>query len=204
MQNVVSFTLNGAEVRLPEDVVRRQFLASLQAANSPMPGDTPTTCSSTLTPPALGAMWQAQGGIYAGIVRGTNGQPDHYLIVDAFADEPEQALGTYGTDVDGAKSKSDGLANTQALAAAGSDLCKALLALTRRGFSDWYLPAANEAHILAANVPELFRKEGWYWTSTQDGSFGAFVQDFENGTHSYGFTASSRRARAVRRIQLNP
>lgn len=205
MQNaLVSFTLNGAEIRIPEETVRHQFLQSLQAANSLMPADTPTTRQNPLTPPALGAMWESQGGIFAGVVRGTDGQPDHYLVVDSWADLPDAKLGTDGKDVKGARSKSDGLANTHALADAGSELCKSILALTLRGFNDWYLPAANEANILAANVPELFNKEGWYWTSTQHGAHGAFVQDFEFGYPPQRLKGSTRRARAVRRIQLNP
>lgn len=156
--------------------------------------------------PKLGEVWPGQGGIYAGIVRGQNGQPDHYLIIPTHraAEFHKVALGTYDQDVTGATSKSDGMANTRALADAGSDLCKEILELEIDGHRDWYLMAANEAHIAAANVPELFEKEGWYWTSTQHGRYGAFVQDFEYGHHINGLKLDVRRARAVRRIQLSP
>lgn len=205
---LVSFMLAGAEVHIPEETVRRQFLQSIQAANAPdlrTQDNTPLTLATAIAP-RLGEFWEGQGGIFAGIVRGAAGWPDHYLIIPTHqaAEFHEVTLGTYDQDVTGATSKSNGMANTTALAEAGSELCKKILELEIEGHRDWYLMSANEAHIAAANVPELFEKEGWYWTSTQDGRSSAFVQDFEGGYHSYGSKDYERRARAVRRIQLNP
>jgi hypothetical protein len=50
--------------------------------------------------------------------------------------------------VDGATSFFDGRANTEAMAAAGSETAKWALGLTLGGFSDWYLPSRDELEIL--------------------------------------------------------
>lgn len=160
--------------------------------------------SITLTLPRIGAEWPGQGGIFAGLVGGKEG-PFFALIMptDPAASFEEVELGTYGTLVEGADSKSDGLANTQALAQAGSELCQKILALEIGGHRDWFLPAANDAHVMATTVPELFEDDDYYWTSTQLGSTIAFVQDFEYGGHYDASKDGSRRARAVRKIQLS-
>lgn len=54
--------------------------------------------------------------------------------------------------VDGAKSYSDGLSNTQAMAEAGSELAKKVLGLDIDGFNDWYLPSQDELEILYRNL----------------------------------------------------
>lgn len=160
--------------------------------------------SVTLNLPRIGAEWPGKGGIFAGLVGGKD-SPFFALILptDPAASFEEVELGTYGTHVEGADSKSDGLANTQALAQAGSELCQKILALEIGGHRDWYLPAANEAHVMATTVPELFEDDDYYWTSTQDGARVAFVQDFEIGGHGTGFKGDARRASAVRKIQLS-
>lgn len=53
--------------------------------------------------------------------------------------------------VDGATSFFDGLANTLAMAEAGSKLAKAVLALSIDGQTDWYLPALDELEICYRN-----------------------------------------------------
>jgi hypothetical protein len=47
--------------------------------------------------------------------------------------------------VDGALSFFDGLANTRAMAEAGSEIAKKVLALRIGGFDDWYIPSRDEA-----------------------------------------------------------
>ncbi len=41
-------------------------------------------------PPNIGQHWPEQGGIYAGIARGFNGEPDGYVVL--LDDKPEKAL----------------------------------------------------------------------------------------------------------------
>ncbi|MFZ2306192.1 MAG: DUF1566 domain-containing protein, partial [Rhodoferax sp.] len=75
-------------------------------------------------------------------------------------------------------------------------------AITIDGHSDYYLPALGELNSAAANVPELFNTDGWYWTSTQGSRSYAFVQDFEGGNSYWSYKYGERRVRAFRRIPL--
>jgi hypothetical protein len=73
--------------------------------------------------------------------------------------------------VEGALSIYDGLANTEAMLAAGSDAAKWARDLRLGGFDDWHLAARGQA-LLAfdANsvLPEAEKfDEEWHWTSTQ-------------------------------------
>lgn len=49
--------------------------------------------------------------------------------------------------VDGAVSYFDGLANTRAMAEAGSEAAKQVLALRIGGFDDWYIPSRDELEL---------------------------------------------------------
>ena len=54
--------------------------------------------------------------------------------------------------VPGAEDYADGLANTNAMAAAGSDLAKAVRASIIEGFDDWYVPARDELELIYRNL----------------------------------------------------
>lgn len=77
------------------------------------------------------------GDIYATIVSPKNGG-EH---------GPAIWLPKY-TEIAGAGSFFDGLANTKAMADAGSDLAKWALALNLGGETDWYLPSRDELELL--------------------------------------------------------
>jgi hypothetical protein len=166
----------------------------------------PTTALRSLQIPALGAIWPEQGGIYAGIVRGNGSTPDHHLIVcaDPSGNLKDLPWGEYGKDVTGASSKSDGAANTRAMAEAGSEAAKAVRALDIAGFTDWHIGSQADMHIAFANCAEAFDKDDWYWTSTQLSRDLAFIQDFEHGYSYWNGKGSGYRVRAVRTIQLEP
>jgi hypothetical protein len=141
--------------RLSDDIGRRPMINSLCA-------------------PRIGAVWSGQGGNYAGIMRGRDGEPDYHLIVGnpiiattwqqskAFAEEME---------IDGHK--------------------------------DFVLPFRAEQALQFANVPELFEEE-WYWSCEQPAAHAdyAWYQDFGNGYQSYTRKSLKLRARTVRRLVI--
>jgi hypothetical protein len=162
------------------------------------------TRTAPLTPPAPGQYWPGQGGIYAGICRGEDGQAPRHIIV---ATAPEASFtgvwGEYGKDVAGTKRRFDGRANTLAMAEAGSEIAQRVLALQIDGHQDFHIPSRAEAALAFANVPELFTS-GWHWTSTQHSRNYAFVQDFEVGNSLWHYEYDGRRVRAFRGLPLEP
>lgn len=107
--------------------------------------------------------------------------------------------------VAGALSVYDGLANTQAMAEAGSKIAERALALQIDGFDDWYIPSRGEALLaLAANadLPEGERHdEDWYWTSTQDADDPGFAwfQCFHDCGQYWNHKSDDRLVCVVRR-----
>lgn len=162
-----------------------------------------------ITLPAFGAVIPGQGGMFAAILRGPTiediEQPPFALLVsDAEVGEFEDiAWGEYGKDVPGTSSRTDGKANTDAMVLADCPAALKVNSLTIHGHSDWYLPSLGELNSAAANVPELFSTDDWYWTSTQGSRLGAFVQDFEYGDSYYFGKDDGHRVRAFRRISLD-
>ncbi|MCO6057348.1 DUF1566 domain-containing protein [Pseudomonas sp. MOB-449] len=96
--------------------------------------------------PAVPAIGTAHGGGFVtGIIR-ENGQ--QYLVITApAAFELKGKWGEYGQEVEGANSYTDGRANTEAMAAAGSELAKQVLALAINGYSDWAIPARDQQEL---------------------------------------------------------
>jgi hypothetical protein len=96
-------------------------------------------------PAAIGAAFG--GGFFAGLVN--VGAETYALIVS-----PKQAgeyQGVWNQSLDsvaGAEHYSDGMANTAALATAGSEMAQWARSLNIDGFSDWYIPARDELEIL--------------------------------------------------------
>ncbi|MFE1573852.1 DUF1566 domain-containing protein [Comamonas odontotermitis] len=157
--------------------------------------------------PLFGAVIPNQGGRIGAIMRGAaaDGSGDYAIIVpDTDGAEIESAAWASDyIDVPAAKSKTDGQGNTQAMADAGLDLAKRITALQLHDHQDWYLPAMAELHALHANVPELFNKDGWYWSSSQYSRNCAWCQAFEYGISSSIGKGNELRARPVRKIPLS-
>ncbi|MDE2097801.1 MAG: DUF1566 domain-containing protein [Patescibacteria group bacterium] len=61
-------------------------------------------------------------------------------------------------DVHGALSYNDGLANTSAMAEAGSELAKWALGLRIAGHDDWYIPSVDESEIIYRNLKPSTQK----------------------------------------------
>lgn len=94
-----------------------------------------------VTLPVIG---QAFGG---GFVTGITRDPEtgkRYLNITAGAvHELVGAWGKYGEKIEGADSFTNSRANTEAMAAAGSELAQKVLALDIGGFTDWAIPARD-------------------------------------------------------------
>ena len=126
-------------------------------------------------PPAIGAMWPEQGGIFAGIIGGVNGAPDYYLIhTDA---EYEIIDVNHATAIQSARAPI-------------------------YGFDDWHLPDRREARLLTINSPDSFNVVDWYWTSSQYADYIGFawLHNFSHGHQHDGQKLYKCRARAVRRV----
>lgn len=156
--------------------------------------------------PAIGEYWKGQGGVYAGAMRGENGQPDYHLIVptDPAVMGQKLAYGGYEVDETEASSRRDGLSNTQHLVEGSGENHPAAQwcdSITIEGHKDLYLPAISELALCMANVPELFEKE-WHWSSSQRSAYGAFLMYFVDGDQDDGGKDNELRVRPVRRLPI--
>lgn len=132
--------------------------------------------------PPLGEYWHGQGGIYAARMRGNKGRPDRHLIIPVSDSlKFKDVWGKSGKLVTGCDNDLYGYDNTVAMAEAGSEAAKKILAMRIEGHSDYYLFARHEARASFLNVPELFNEET-YWTSTQSSAGSAFFQHFDDGS----------------------
>lgn len=123
--------------------------------------------------PRIGEVWESQGGIYAGTVRGDEGQPDYHLVLHK--DERESIQWQPAMDW--------------------------AAALELDGHQDFKLPTRREQAILYGNLKDQFKPE-WHWSCEQpaSGPGYAWMQYFDNGIQYTGRKDSNYRARAVRRV----
>ena len=96
--------------------------------------------------PEIGAAFE--GGFFAGRIRLLTAVVGIIAAPRAQGDFDSIPWGEYGKDIAGARSYFDGLANTMAMAEAGSELAKTMLALEIGGVNGWYLPARDELELL--------------------------------------------------------
>ncbi|WP_017903568.1 hypothetical protein [Pseudomonas asplenii] len=150
-----------------------------------------------LTPPAIGEVWEGQGGIYAGIVPARNGAEAYHLIIGAELGRFE--WGPYGEDSP-AKSMLDGKANTQALVDADAEYPAAIAAYEHKadGHADFYLPAAAELYEAWLNLGK--NDFGWVWSSSQCSATIAYSLGFEGGWLVINVKDLERLVRPVRRF----
>jgi hypothetical protein len=151
------------------------------------------------TPPAVGQPWPSQGGVYLGLHQG-----EHLIAMTAPEFNFTGAWGEYGQNVANAKSRTDGMANTKAMAAAGCDIAVKVLDLEFDGRKDLFIPSQSQLQHAHTAAPDAFEKSGWYWSSTQYSSYSAFVQHFEDGYSNWNVKDDGHRVRAFRAIPLQP
>jgi hypothetical protein len=153
--------------------------------------------------PKPGDYWAGQGGRFICTLPALQGLPARHLIV---GDGEAEGL-PFGpsVDVSGAGSHADGAANTAALLAHSSThpAAKWAAEYSADGHTDFHLPSRLDLLLAYINAPQLFKKSGWYWSSTQLSRSYAFVQGFEYGSSVWGGKYGEHRVRAVRWIRLD-
>jgi hypothetical protein len=125
--------------------------------------------------PKIGDYWPGQGGVYAGMARGRDGEVDYPLILCQEALEQEF---TWLAALDHAKT------------------------IAVDGHSDFTVPTRFESALLYANLQDQFDTDYWYWTSTQYSESYAWYQSFGSGFQNYLVKDYERRCRFVRRASV--
>jgi len=188
-----------ATIKMPASSLAKLALASTFALVLPPAANVqPITAYSV---PALGEYWTGQGGFNGGLVAARGDVPAHYLIV-AKEDIGAHEWGGRGNE-SGATSKTDGRANTEALYGGDRDdhpAADACVEYKADGHNDFYLPACAELYHCWVNVPELFAKDTYYWSSSQRSADYAFGVDFVVGIQGSYVKSYELRVRPVRRF----
>ncbi|WP_219096593.1 DUF1566 domain-containing protein [Pseudomonas sp. UMAB-40] len=83
------------------------------------------------------------GGFFSGITRDPDTGKRYLNITAGAAHELKGAWGEYGVKIEGANSFTNSRANTEAMAAAGSELAQKVLVLDIGGFTGWAIPARD-------------------------------------------------------------
>lgn len=105
------------------------------------------------------------GGFFSGVIVQ---EGKRYMLITAGREhELEGEWGEYGTKIEGADSFTDGRANTEAMAAAGSELAQQALALAIGGYSDWAIPARDQQELQYRNLKPTAR-ENYCWNRDGD------------------------------------
>ena len=168
------------------------LMKGLGRVESVVPAATPSADHGR---PAIGDYWEGQGGHYAGDFRGSDGSV-YGLIVAPSEDAGRAAWGPTG---ERELSDWDGLANTARLRNE-CPAAKLAVGFERDEHSDFYLPARRELQLAAANVPHLFGKESWYWSSTPYSEDYAWAVGFEDGSARRLYRDCEFRVRPFRRF----
>ncbi|WP_313463705.1 DUF1566 domain-containing protein [Achromobacter sp.] len=130
--------------------------------------------ATATTVPAIGQEWPEQGGTFIGS-RLVDGAVHHVIIPG-------------GKEFDLADVAFDELKS--AVAERGEV----------NGHFDWRAPEQEEMMLAYINVPHLFDKEDWYWTSKPCGSYNAWAVGFEFGSVDTWRRDNEFRVRPVRSI----
>jgi len=178
--DIIVKTLNVNLQSGPSTLARAFIESLLRKPDAPAGGGNPpepeaAAPTNFTTPPKIGEYWTGQGGIYAGVARGRDGDGDYHLILATVAptDDVEwQAALDRATEI------------------------------SADGHSDFSVPSRFESALLYANLQDKLEQSCWHWTSTQYSEDYAWIQDFDHGSQSYDDKSSERRCRFVRRLPL--
>ncbi|MGY2258166.1 DUF1566 domain-containing protein [Pseudomonas sp. SDO55104_S430] len=106
------------------------------------------------------------GGFFSGITRDPETGKRHLNITAGAAHELVGKWGEYGLKIEGADSFTDSRANTEAMAAAGSELAQKVLALDIGGFTDWAIPARDVQELQYRHFKPTTQEN---WAARRDG-----------------------------------
>lgn len=137
--------------------------------------EAPAPTATTNQPPRVGEYWPGQGGIYAGIARGRDGEADYHLVLCKEA--PERDF-TWQAALDHAKT------------------------IEADGHKDFTVPTRWESALLYANLQDQFNTDYLHWTSTQFSESSAWGQHFGSGYQTRTSKVYERRCRIVRRSSV--
>ena len=148
----------------------------MKTTTSSKPLSTQHSELSTVSLPPIGAAWPDAGGIFAGILKGEDG--DYAVIVPV---DP-------ASNIDDAPWK-DAIAKANKFKTAQH--------------SDYSAATRGELALCFHNVPELFQKT-WYWSSTPSAGNESYAwyQYFTLGSQDSYRKGYKLRARAVRRLKI--
>ena len=184
-------------IKMPASIVAQAVMASALAQLQPVAA--PALAPSAHSIPQVGEYWPGQGGINGGLVAAHGDGPAHYLIF-ATEDAGKHKWGGYEKE-SAATSKRDGAANTQALLAdGGHPAAEAAAMYSGDGHNDFFLPAAAELYQGWLNVPSIFAKDRYYWSSSQRSADLAFYMTFGGGYQDDFGKTNELSVRPVRRL----
>jgi hypothetical protein len=165
-------------------------------------------------PPAIGAVWKGQGGVYAGIVRGRDSglvrtviiygnRPVDTVIVDGVEYVPLTEVEALRLEVPTLKDYHLIIGPEAPDRLSFDAAVKFCAAQSVDGHSDFTGMFRREQSVAFGNVPEHFRKT-WYWSREQRESSADYVwgQDFGDGSQGYWRKDNTNRVRAVRRVAV--
>jgi len=173
---------------------------------------------TTIAAPAIGEAFE--GGFFGGLYFPER-RPTAIIVSSKLEGDFTGLWLKTPKDVPGATSLVDGMANTVAMAKAGSQIAKKVLGLSIGDRKDWSIPALDQLTVLrstlfpragitpAQTVAEAFQEGGEqafeqevYWSSTQYSAAYAWLQGFRTGGQ-YGYGKDCKfRVRAVRTCPL--
>ena len=157
----------GATFALPAHIAVKQLLDQLQAQTIP---------GTRVSQYQIGQYAPGQGGVFVGDILGDDGVT-YGLITDT---DEDVGRAKWGPEGERDLSAWDGMGNTNRLLNE-SPAAKLASDYEADGHVDFYLPARRELLIAMANVPHLFGKDSYYWTSSPYGSDYAWAVNFEYG-----------------------
>ena len=177
---------NGATLALPDDAAAQRLIECLRNESQP----------AAASRPRIGEYLPGQGGIYIGDFRG-----DVDTVYGLIMAEPKSVMSMAGQwDAEDARDLSewDGLDNTRRLR--GKSPAATLASdYEADGHHDFYLPSRRETMIALGNVPQLF-KDDWYWTSTTYSEHHTWAVYFGLGKVGYYFREHKLCVHPFRRI----